>query len=132
MAKVITKQGIFNHVYRFLTKQGRAAQLKNDHAVRCVYRRQDGDQTLCCAAGCLLSDKEAEGLDSQPMGSYLALVRANKTPERFDAHAVFISELQRIHDGHLTRSLAKWQNEMQSFAALHGLIVPEVHNGKGD
>ncbi len=121
--KVITKQGIFNHVYRFLVKQGRPSR----NLTGCCYRAVSNGQVLACAAGCLLSDKEAERIQEQ--STWSAAWNDGRRPERFDGFEGFIQQLQDIHDQDFTcdpetGGLDKFRNIMASFAALHGLTVP--------
>lgn len=122
MAKVITEQGIFDFVYRFLTKQGERAV---DPATGlCEYRVRSKDgRMLCCAAGCLLSDAEAQKTGTG--GTWGQVVDLGNAPERFKEHEHFIRELQVIHDNKF-ETFAHWQNHMQFFAALGGLTVPDV------
>ncbi len=122
MARKITKQGIFSFVYRFLVKQGRPSANGS-----CYYRMEEDGKVLACAAGCLLTDEEAEGLDDFDNTSWLSIGPRNR-PVRFKGFEDFIQALQGIHDdweGH-HNSLVWFKNEMASFAALHGLTVPKV------
>jgi hypothetical protein len=120
--KVVTPQGIFDHVYRFLVRQGRASVAGGE----CKYRiRQEDGEVLACAAGCLLSDEEAEDVRE---GRNWA---CQPIPDRFIGHDRIIYALQDIHDRmgwkhYSTPSLfvQAFKNEMASYAALHGLTVP--------
>ncbi len=117
--RTITRQGIFNKVYVSLVRQGEPAY---DHgAGACEYRLDRDGKTLCCAAGWLLSDQEAQCVKDQ---SWMTAYKHYRTPSRFNLHADFIQELQKIHDR--WESLTHFKNEMASFAALHELKVPDV------
>lgn len=136
--KVLTEQGIFDFVYRFIVRQGRPAA--SPAALGgCYYRaRQDGagvtrecrdggGATMACAVGCLLSDTEARCLfETRQAGKgWIAVARESK-PARFLPFESFLAELQRIHDD-MPRDasfLPSFRNEMASFAALRGLTVP--------
>ncbi len=117
--KVITKQGLFSFVYRKLVKQGRSAATPDG---TCLYRLEQAGKTFCCAAGWLLSDGEAKGFNFD--GTWSQLSAQGRTPERFKGFDNFILELQYIHD-YKFNTMFQFKNEMASFAAFHGLTVPQ-------
>ncbi|MDB5716138.1 MAG: hypothetical protein JWO15_3535 [Sphingomonadales bacterium] len=126
----MTKQGIFNFVYKFITKQGKPSMQYS----RCMYRAIDRNgKILACAAGCLLDDSEAKGLDQVKIGGYTAsawldVVRVGRAPERFKGFEGFIQKLQGIHDGLVDSCnfVQAFQIEMRHFAKRHNLTVPVV------
>lgn len=91
MAKRITAQGIFDHVYRFIVKQGRMSY--GEDGV-CKYRALTPAGVLCCAAGCLLSDVEAETTHEGSAWNSVCGVAP-----RFAGHNELIQSLQLAHDG---------------------------------
>lgn len=120
--KVITAQGIFNHVYRFMLKQGRRSAVTSyGDGNKCFYRSPDG---ACCAAGCLLTDGEAQGLDDLEWTSWLGLVNARVAPRRFAAYQELIFELQRAHDRSDGDFAEEWKSHAAEVASRHGLKVP--------
>lgn len=93
MAKVITEQGIFDHVYRFIKKQGQPCM---DDSGACLFRLNTPDgRVLACAAGALISDKEARNL---PPSDWSTLCFEGLAPKRFDPFKSLIAALQYAHD----------------------------------
>ena len=83
-----TEQEVFNQVKDHLLNQNE----KSLSADGCAYRSETG---LMCAAGCLMSDEEAEDIPENTC--WWTLVSYESVPL---AHAALISKLQQIHDSH--------------------------------
>lgn len=124
--KKITEQGIFNFVYRFIVKQGKAAM--DRPGLFCQYRAKDErGQTTACAAGCLITDEEARQLGP---GSWRSQEDIN-IPERFLPFTELIQELQAAHDEPTKRGLYSgpgyvfaFKSRMAVVACKYGLTVP--------
>ena len=83
-----TEQEVFNQVKDHLLNQNE----KSLRGTACAYRSETG---LMCAAGCLMSDEEAEDIPENTC--WWTLVSYESVPL---AHAALISKLQQIHDSH--------------------------------
>ena len=101
-----TAQEVFTQVKDHLLKQNEKSMLKGD----CAYR---GDHNLQCAAGCLMTDKEANKFtESRP---WLVLVQDGQVPRK---HKELIQDLQGIHDGERPE---EWTESLQRLAFDEGL-----------
>ena len=99
-------QQVFTQVKNHLLKQNEKSMLKGD----CAYR---GDHNLQCAAGCLMTDKEANKFtESRP---WLVLVQDGQVPRK---HKELIQDLQGIHDGERPE---EWPESLLRLAFDEGL-----------
>lgn len=82
----------------------------------CAYRSPEG---LSCAAGCLLTDEEAKGLDNN-RGTAWTAVKLWSTVDvsRYDEHTDLIQELQTVHDH---TEVDQWGIELAKLAEKHNL-----------
>ena len=93
---------IFNYIVEHLRKQGkRSIFISYSGDQTCVYRGENGTM---CAAGCLITDDEySPSFESK---SIYTLVQQNLlTPDlkkRIEPNERMISDLQSLHDHHLT------------------------------
>ena len=119
--KVMSEQGIFNFVWRFMEKQGEPSKADG----QCRYRvRRDG-RMLACAAGCLLSDAEANSL---PQARW-DLFDARQQPLRFLPFNDLIQQLQNAHDSAAApyepaNFVKRFQIRARQVAKEFGLTVP--------
>ena len=125
MRKVVTAQGIFNHIYKFITRQGRAsASTSPVIGNRCWYRCAAPDgKVLACAAGCLLTDAEAAKLE-EGLGWY---ANVNLVPARFAPFERLIKDCQLAHDQSAATGdgfLPAFHRHMDRVARFYGLTVP--------
>lgn len=95
--KIITAQSLFNKSYTTIVKQGRPSyKLGMDNITpKCMYRQRARGQTLKCAAGALITDKEAAELAE---GARWDDLDDDSIPERLQPHASLISAMQTCHD----------------------------------
>jgi hypothetical protein len=122
------RQAIFDRVATHLLTQGRKSLRDN----RCMYRGDDG---TACAIGCLIPDEKYstrfEGLtpNSDPESFVTKLDRksallqfketlADVAGATTESDYEFLRSLQTIHDFNYPE---RWQSELISFAAIHGL-----------
>jgi hypothetical protein len=76
----------------------------------CAYR---GDHNLQCAAGCLMTDKEANKFTESR--SWHVLIQAGQVPQK---HKELIQDLQDIHDDERPE---EWPESLQHLAFDEGL-----------
>jgi hypothetical protein len=120
-----TEQEVFDQVARHMLKQRARSWLQDDV---CAYRGADG---LKCAAGCLISDEEAEQLNlaagninTLPWG---CLISRGVAP---DKHRSLISALQHIHDSPNNVPEEDWEDHLKALANQRGLsykVFKETH-----
>lgn len=120
----MTKQEIFNQVWRHLMRQGRAA-IEVDGT--CRYR---GPDNTSCAIGCLIPDAfytpALEGYSALSQVVIDVLVAAGVL-QHADQPG-FISLLNRLQEAHDMKlrafGIEAWADKMRSIAAADGLSVP--------
>ncbi len=112
---VLSRQEIFNKVYRHLLTQN--AMAKDNE--RCMYRSPEG---LRCAVGCLLTDGEAVECDSELAG-VTGLYKKGVLPKRLIDSMELLSHLQLVHDAY---PVAGWEGRLRTVAFNFGLSVPEL------
>lgn len=117
----MSDQAIFNHVIRFLRKQGVPAL--SDDSIKCCYRTKDG---LKCAIGCLIADEfydeELEGANlhsAHPRSQAVVTAVRNSGWEDFSLN--LLCELQHIHDNSDPK---EWEEHWQRVAEDFGLTMP--------
>ncbi len=99
-------QQVYDQVKEHLMKQN-AKSIRGD---TCAYRGNDG---LKCAAGCLISDEEYEGI--RECQDWTTQLLYNRVP---NAHRKLISALQRVHD---RRPVDEWRAWLDKTASDFGL-----------
>ena len=134
MSKPLSKQDVYNRVYDYFTRKGaKLSYYRDEHdTIRCRYRAKDGS---ACAAGCLIPDE----LYNPDFEGNRAFNRYGQTGVIVDVWpdidyevAVFIDEIQRIHDNaaDLAASdmdrLHRFLDNLEEFAEREGL---EIING---
>lgn len=88
---------------------------KDNHGnLICAYRSPEG---LSCAAGCLITDEEAEGLDDGNGKAWCAVQRRGDFPG-LKGHTTLIEELQALHDH---TEVDRWGIELARLAEKHNL-----------
>lgn len=119
-----TAQQVFDQVATHLLTQGvRSTHLSTKS---CAYRGQrvnkvtDERETLMCAAGCLMSDKEyaATFKEVEGEGESLDWTEAVGLGLVPDQHCALIADLQAVHDHH---SVMFWMDELSGVAEKNGL-----------
>lgn len=119
--KTLTKQAIFDKVARHLLTQGEKAMLIDSSGTeRCRYR---GPNESACAAGCLITDKEAEEADTHPNsitdGSPpWTQIRLYPSLADLLPFEELIYDLQKVHD---KKDVSEWVSELIDVAKSHGL-----------
>ncbi|RWB08802.1 MAG: hypothetical protein EOQ39_18685 [Mesorhizobium sp.] len=117
----MNKQEAFNTAYAGVIKQGKPSATKSGG---CLYR---GPNRRKCGIGQLLTNKEAEGLDSRDTSSVRHLLRGGFLPNRFKSADVdFFEDLQSAHDQAADHSdfLDHFRNNMARVANHYKLKVP--------
>jgi hypothetical protein len=104
-----TEQQIFDQVKNHMLTQMKKSMLKSNRDI-CAYRGFDG---LQCAAGCLMSDKEAFKIPEQK--SWYELSIKELVPKD---HFGLINELQDIHD---VENPDEWAESLEYLASYRGL-----------
>lgn len=121
-------QQIFNTVYKGLRSQGfqRSFDKSPEGSVRCLYRGPRGRK---CAAGHLIpDDKYHVSMENQPclmssISTAMGLPHSHQLSEKNYELALFVRELQRIHD---TSDLnSTMQRRLEFYAQEQGLTVPQ-------
>lgn len=87
----------------------------------CLYRYNDGESTLKCAAGALIPDEVYEsGMDSGRDTSWMATVKAFPKLREIVAeeHDPLVAYLQHLHDA---VDPEKWETELKALAKEFGL-----------
>lgn len=117
----MTAQEIFDKMYLHVVRQGRPSI---DSSGKCRYRGPDG---LMCAAGILLTDKQATQREGTTWGS------SGYGPWPHIEHVLLIALLQRAHDDaayHFmyddTTFLDGFKGRAAVVAEQHDLTVPEI------
>ena len=105
-----TAQEVFTQVKDHLLKQGERSLSPADDN-NCAYRGAGGKQ---CAAGCLMTDKEASTIIEGK--TWDSLVQRGKVGH---FHNVLISDLQRIHDQY--SDVEDWPELLQNLAYRYNL-----------
>ena len=105
-----TAQEVFTQVKDHLLKQGKRSMVGGVGS-QCAYRGKGGMQ---CAAGCLMSDEEAE--DIPEMQSWGVLIN-KKYVTAF--HRRLISDLQGLHDN--LNNIGEWPELLEQVAYNYGL-----------
>jgi hypothetical protein len=119
--KNITKQGIFNKVWRhFIVDKGpRGVGLDKDGCRACLYRAPNG---AACAVGVCLRDDEVPADDVRPAERWL--------PKHLHKHAQFLCDLQVAHDSYgagraiIRTNRRRMAAAFRKVARVHGLKVP--------
>lgn len=101
-----TEQEVFDQVVGHLRRQGRKSRSDD----MCLYRGPEG---LMCAAGCLMTDEEAELVTEDK--TWMGLVEGNVVPQ---AHAELVQHLQNIHDAD---EIYEWETRFAALAGQRGL-----------
>ncbi|MES0134488.1 hypothetical protein NKJ88_05925 [Mesorhizobium sp. M0016] len=118
----MNRQKAFDTAYLGVIKKGKPSMTKGGG---CVYR---GPNRRKCDIGQLLTNKEAEGLDSSDDTSVRKLFRAGALPARFiEADLDFYDELQSAHDQAADTSkdfLDAFRANMATVARDYELTVP--------
>ena len=122
MPDTMTAQEVFDHVWNAMAAQGEPSIV----ASSCRYRKVIDGVVYKCAAGCLLTDAEA---DKIPEG---VLIDADIClPERLQPHTQLMYALQQAHDNPALQmnTGATWldlfQVEARKIARQHNLNVPK-------
>ena len=105
-----TSQEVFTQVKDHLIKQGERSLLPTCDD-NCAYRGANGKQ---CAAGCLMTDKEASTITEGK--NWDSLVQMGKVRH---FHHALISDLQRIHDQCFV--VENWPEILQNLAYKYNL-----------
>ena len=105
-----TAQEVFTQVKDHLLKQGERS-ISPTCDDNCAYRGSDGKQ---CAAGCLMTDKEASTITEGK--NWDSLVQMGKVRH---FHHALISDLQRIHDQY--SDVEDWPELLQNIAYKYNL-----------
>lgn len=120
----MTKQKIFNKVYKHLLTQKKKSMIDDSEApngYRCLYRGKDG---LKCAIGALIPDR-LYNVGIENMGiSYLMSRNADIAKYLGRSHTFFLSELQSIHDSSF-HTPAQWEDKLKMLAKTHDLTIPK-------
>ena len=128
--KVMSEQGLFNFVWRFMEKQGAPSVAQINGKQRCTYRAVDVTGVKACAAGCLLSDAEAAAIPaSHQDDSWCVMERF--IPARLRPFSDLIQQLQDCHDGaaddvtyyHDVGFLGSFSKRMRKLAKERGLAA---------
>ena len=106
-----TPQQVFTQVKDHLLKQGERSMMSGIDP-QCAYRGEGGMQ---CAAGCLMSDEEAQ--DIPEMKSWGVLIFKGYVT---DSHSQLIGDLQDLHDNNDTDT-DKWPKLLRETADKFGL-----------
>jgi hypothetical protein len=101
-----SKQEVFTQVKDHLLLQNEKSMINGI----CAYRGSNG---LQCAAGCLMTDKEANKVTEST--SWHVLIQNGQAPQK---HKELIQDLQDIHDGERTE---EWPESLQRLAFDEGL-----------
>jgi hypothetical protein len=107
----MTKQEIFDKVATHLLTQNEKSWFFTGKSFLCRYR---GDNGTKCAVGVLIPDEKYRECFENKRASTIA---AEYMPE-FEPHAVFLDELQHIHD---SVDVGRWPKRLKQFAADHKL-----------
>lgn len=110
----MTKQAIFNKVYRHATTQKSKAM---DSSGGYVYLAPNGAK---CFIGCLISKRNYKP-EMEGRGIFV-LKAQGLLPKHLEEHALFLSELQNIHD---YSPLSVWKHKLARKAKDFGLKVPQ-------
>jgi hypothetical protein len=120
-----TAQELFDQVAKHLMTQKTRSNLEDGV---CAYRGNGG---LMCAAGCLISDEEAEllNLANETINTlpWSCLISRGIAP---DKHRSLISALQAIHDSADENPKEAWADELRALAGRLGLsykVVDEAY-----
>jgi len=97
----MSAQGVFNKVAEHMMSQGVRCQREG---TGCVYR----SGKMACAAGCLLTDEEAEGLDGPFAENWCAVC-----PEDLLGTKRLVESLQNAHD---RGAPGNWEARLRSIA----------------
>ena len=126
----MTRQDIFNKVYRHLLKQNKKAakrrtrnQFTGDlHEGDCLYRTKGG---LQCAVGCLIDDDNySPRLEGHGVGHNTikhALLRSNKGMRLNTKTRAMLDRLQMIHDEYRP---IEWPGKLCTLAKDYNLKIP--------
>lgn len=107
--ETISAQEVFDHVIEHLREwDGQACDING----RCMYRRK-GPGNPACAAGCLLTDDEAELTRNNSWG---VVHNDERDPKRLRPHADMILDLQRLHD----RSTVGYPFDVENISEIAG------------
>ncbi len=93
---------VFNYVVGHLRRQGKQSILINfEGEETCAYRGENGTM---CAAGCLIADDEySPSFESNSVYTLFQFSSLNQElKERIEPNERMISDLQSLHDQHLT------------------------------
>ena len=101
-----TAQQVFTQVKNHLLKQNEKSMINGI----CAYRGSNG---LQCAAGCLMTDKEANKFTESRF--WYVLIQDDQVPQK---HKELIQDLQDIHDGERPE---EWTESLQRLAFDEGL-----------
>lgn len=121
--EVPTAQEVFDQSAAHLRAQRKICRMMGG---KCLYRKQDGDTLLKCAAGALIRDEEYRpwmdaGYDGADT-SFPAILRHAECPaslrERLEPHVQLIKDLQVVHDEYQP---SLWEERLRWVAAEHGL-----------
>ena len=138
--ETMTRQQVFDKVYRHLLKQGEKAM--DEQGEECVYRADNG---CMCAIGCLILDEhydpsfEGAGIPSRPLyegvlankhispkknniAKLVTALKASGVPLETTEDFAFLSELQTVHDEH---NVEGWKEVLGLKARNNDLTVPE-------
>ncbi len=122
LAKTLSKQEIFNIVYKHLLTQNEKSVIYEYGNPRCLYRSPNG---LMCAAGVLIKDEHYHP-KLENHGSMHDLVEGSLRASGMDLKdSFFVSHLQRIHDDH---NVSTWKECLEDLAAGHNLTIPKMEN----
>ena len=126
----MTRQDIFDKIYRHLLKQNKkAARRRTRNSFTgdmidgdCLYRTKKG---LQCAVGCLIDDDnyspqlEGRGFDANSVKQ--AILRSNKGIQLNPRTKDMLLELQAIHDAY---SPDQWSGRLYTLSKDYNLKIP--------